>query len=114
MRGRAKITGVILVIAFLSGCTSLPNEPENIAYGKVISVQHLQVVEQAPNLTGAVVGGIAGGVIGHQFGKGNGKTAMTVLGTVAGAAVGSQYNQKGEIKQMSDLLVRFSDGQTLA
>jgi len=95
----------------LSACTSLQNEPVHVVYGKVMSVQTRQVMEQQPNLAGAVVGGVAGSVVGHQFGKGNGKTAMTVLGAVAGAAAGSQYNQKETVKQVSDLAVQMQDGK---
>ena len=97
----------------LSACTSLQNEPVHIVYGKVLSVQNRQVVEQQPNVTGAVVGGVAGGVLGHQFGKGNGKTAMTVLGAVAGAAAGSQYNQKDTVHEATDLAVQMDDGKVL-
>ena len=99
------------ILCLLSACTSLQKEPTHIAYGKVLSIQTRQVVEQQANLTGAVIGGVAGGVVGHQFGKGNGKTAMTVLGTVAGAAAGSQYKQNETIKQVSDLAVQMRDGK---
>lgn len=97
----------------LSACTSLQNEPVHVVYGKVLSVQNRQVVEQQPNLTGAVVGGVAGGVLGHQFGKGNGKTVMTILGTVAGATAGSQYNQKETVHTATDLAVQMEDGKVL-
>jgi outer membrane lipoprotein SlyB len=106
-----KNTVMAALLCLLSACSNLSNEPAHIAYGKVLSVQTRQVVEQQPNLTGALVGGVAGGVVGHQFGKGNGKTAMTVLGAVAGAAAGSQYNQQETIKQVSDLAVQIQDGK---
>ncbi len=104
------IIGIIL--AWLTGCATVKNEPTRVVYGKVLSVQPHSVVEQQPNLTGAVVGGVAGGVVGHQFGKGNGKTAMTVLGAVAGATVGSQVGKMETVKQVSDLVVQMPDGQT--
>lgn len=100
-----------MLLCLLSACTTLPSEPPHVAYGKVVSVQPRQVVEQQPNLAGAAVGGIAGGVVGHQFGKGNGKAAMTVLGVVAGAAAGSQYNQSETVRTVSDLAVRMEDGR---
>jgi outer membrane lipoprotein SlyB len=104
------IVGMVLV--FLAGCATVKNEPTHVVYGKVLSVQPHSVVEQQPNLTGAVVGGVAGGVVGHQFGKGSGKTAMTVLGAVAGATVGSQVGKMETVKQVSDLVVQMPDGRT--
>ena len=104
------ITGLILVL--LTGCASLENEPTHVVYGKVLSVQPHSVVEQQPNLTGAVVGGVAGGVVGHQFGKGDGKTAMTVLGVLIGATAGSQAGKSETVKQVTDLVVQMPDGQT--
>jgi len=104
------ITGLILVL--LTGCASLENEPTHVVYGKVLSVHPHSVVEQNPNLTGAVVGGVAGGVVGHQFGKGDGKTAMTVLGVLAGATAGSQVGKSETLKQVTDLIVQMPDGQT--
>jgi outer membrane lipoprotein SlyB len=103
--------GAIFLVAGLAGCAGVQQEPAQIAYGKVLSVQYRQEIRQEPNLTGAVVGGVAGGVVGHQFGKGNGKTAMTVLGAVAGAAVGSQYNKKEEVRPVADLVVQMADGK---
>lgn len=100
-----------ILLCLLSACTALPSEPVHVVYGKVVSVQPRQVVEQQPNLAGAAVGGVAGGVVGHQFGKGNGKTAMTVLGAVVGAAAGSQYHQSETLRAVSDLAVQMEDGK---
>ena len=104
------IIGIIL--AWLTGCATVKNEPTRVVYGKVLSVQPHSVVEQQPNLTGAVVGGVAGGVVGHQFGKGDGKTAMTVLGVLIGATAGSQAGKSETVKQVTDLVVQMPDGQT--
>ncbi len=101
-----------MVLALLTGCATVANEPTRVVYGKVLSVQPHSVVEQQPNLTGAVVGGVAGGVVGHQFGKGDGKTAITVLGVLAGATVGSQVGKSATVKQVTDLVVQMPDGQT--
>lgn len=52
------------------------------------------VVNESPNLYGAIVGGILGGVIGHQFGSGSGKTAATIGGAALGTALGSTPKQQ--------------------
>ncbi len=51
------------------------------------------VVNESPNVMGAIVGGIVGGVVGHQFGSGVGKTATTIGGAAVGTAVGSSAHQ---------------------
>ncbi|HQS65740.1 MAG TPA: glycine zipper 2TM domain-containing protein [Sulfuricurvum sp.] len=51
------------------------------------------VVNESPNLYGAIVGGILGGVIGHQFGSGRGRTAATIGGAALGTALGSTTPQ---------------------
>lgn len=51
------------------------------------------VVNESPNIYGAIVGGIIGGVIGHQFGSGSGKTAATIGGAALGTALGSTPQQ---------------------
>ena len=48
-----------------------------------------RIVNESPNMYGAIVGGIIGGVIGHQFGSGSGKTAATIGGAALGTALGS-------------------------
>jgi uncharacterized protein YcfJ len=56
-------------------------------------VEREQVVDNRPNVTGAVIGGIIGGVLGHQIGGGVGRDVATAGGAVAGAAVGSNVNR---------------------
>ena len=60
-------------------------------------VERQQVVENTPNVPGAIVGGVIGGLLGHQVGGGRGKDVATVGGVVAGAAVGANVGRSDQV-----------------
>jgi uncharacterized protein YcfJ len=55
--------------------------------------QQQVVVDNRPNIPGAIIGGVVGGVIGHQIGGGRGNDVATAVGAVGGAAVGANVNR---------------------
>ena len=58
-------------------------------------VERQQMVQNNPNVPGAIIGGIIGGVLGHQIGSGRGRDVATVAGAVTGTAVGANTGGGG-------------------
>lgn len=65
-------------------------------------VERQEVVEQRPNVGGAIAGAIIGGVIGHQIG-GHHRDATTAGGAAVGAMIGSQAGDGGTVNRQRDI-----------
>lgn len=73
------ITGAVLAVLILTGCTATGSYPNQGASNSVGTKQ----------IFGTILGGAGGGYLGSQFGSGKGKTAATIVGALLGAAAGS-------------------------
>ncbi|MDR2852105.1 MAG: glycine zipper 2TM domain-containing protein [Burkholderiaceae bacterium] len=117
-------------LATLSGCAyGGPNEPygttygsepgafnrqPDVLYGRVTSIQTVQIPIDSQGVAGTVAGGVLGGVLGHQVGRGNGRTVGTVVGAAAGAFAGNQIQRSaGGIgsKTAYQVTVQLNDGR---
>ena len=119
---------MLLIGAFLTaGCANLgksnygeraapvsnAGEPESARYGRVTSLETVQVDKDYQFGLGTVVGAVAGGVLGHQFGGGTGKTLLTIAGAAAGAAAGTATESKMNKQDAQRITIAMQSGGTI-
>ncbi|WP_296224459.1 glycine zipper 2TM domain-containing protein [Ralstonia sp. UBA689] len=89
-----------------------PQQPGAL-YGRVESIQPMQVPANSPGILGTIIGGVAGGILGHQVGGGTGNTVATIGGAALGAYAGNQVEQRAGAggQTVYRISVRLDDGR---
>lgn len=112
---------IVLSIAILAGCASQPpvQSPTSstqgatlVEVGNVTQLRDVAVYGKRPSGIGSFVGAVLGGVAGSRIGSGQGSTVAGVGGAVAGSMAGQKVEQSGQEKSMTEVSVRFDNGDT--
>jgi outer membrane lipoprotein SlyB len=110
-------TGLMAIA--LAGCaTQQPSPPSSsstqgstvVQFGEVANVRDLTISGGRTSGVGAFVGSVVGAIAGNNVGGGYGRTAAAIGGTVAGGAAGQQVERSGATSKVTELTVRFPDG----
>lgn len=108
-----------LLTAMLAACANESSRPTVwstegstlVRTGEVTAVHEVTVNSvQGPGV-GAVVGAVLGGLIGNSVGGGDGRTLATVGGAIAGGIAGHQIEEAKSRKTVTQLTVRFQNGE---
>jgi outer membrane lipoprotein SlyB len=78
--------------------------------GEVTNVRDLTVSGGRTSGVGSFAGGVLGAIAGSTVGGGYGRTAAVIGGTVAGGATGQQVERSGAISKVTEVTVRFPNG----
>jgi len=90
-----------------------PQQQPGALYGRVESIEPVQVPANSPGILGTIIGGVAGGILGHQVGGGTGNTVATIGGAALGAYAGNQVEQRAGAggQTVYRISVRLDDGR---
>jgi outer membrane lipoprotein SlyB len=113
------VSDVGLMAIALAGCATQRPSPSSstqgstvVRFGEVANVRDLAISGGRTSGVGAFVGSVVGAIAGSNVGGGYGRTAAAIGGTVAGGAAGQQVERSGATSKVTELTVRFPDGDT--
>lgn len=90
--------------------SSQAKEARSIGYGTIVSVRDVQVQANSSGVVGTVGGGVAGGAVGSTIGGGSGRAIATAVGAIAGAAIGNTIEQKANLVNALEMVIKKDDG----
>lgn len=88
-------------------------EARSITYGTILSARPVKVQAESAGVVGTVGGGVLGGVAGSAIGGGSGQAIATAIGAIAGAAAGSVVEQKANLVNSLEIVIKKDDGNQI-
>lgn len=88
-------------------------EARSITHGTILSARPVKVQAESAGVIGTVGGGVLGGVAGSAVGGGTGQIIAGAIGAIAGSAVGSVLEQKANLVNSLELVIKKDDGQQI-
>lgn len=82
----------------------------SIAYGTIVSVRPVKIQAESSGTLGSMGGGLIGGIAGSGVGGGRGSAIMSVVGAMVGSAIGSTIEQKANLTNSLEMVIRRDNG----
>ncbi len=81
--------------------------------GQVSAVRDLTSAGGQTSGVGSFIGGILGGVAGSTIGSGHGRSVAAIGGTLGGGLAGHELEKAGNTRKMTEVSVRYPEGDTV-